>query len=166
MKYIRYIIYSVLLLVQLSVAHAQSVVVLDSATNKPIVGAHLVDTTYKFVIGISDENGFVSVNTKNLNHIKITAVGYRPRCVSHNKLNPIDTIYLSQTIVKLDEVSVGGLSYLQEYAKIFKFVKRNYKNTKDKSLYGYAVTLSLLNDTIVQFKLYHFENEMKKRFCP
>ena len=84
--------------------------VIDKLTNKPLVGAHVVNTNNKNKGTITDKNGYflyrnLGLKTK-LDKIRISYVGYQPRVFDATSLLSTRAIYMAIQVEKLPEVTL------------------------------------------------------------
>jgi len=85
--------------------------VIDKLTNKPLVGAHVVNIDNKGKGTITDKNGYflyrnLGLKTK-LDKIRISYVGYRTVTIDATSLLSIKAIYLNIQVENLPEVTLS-----------------------------------------------------------
>ena len=85
--------------------------VIDKLTNKPLVGAHVVNIDNKGTGTITDKNGYflyrnLGLKTK-LDKIRISYVGYRTVTIDATSLLSIKAIYLNIQVENLPEVTLS-----------------------------------------------------------
>ena len=85
--------------------------VIDKLTNKPLVGAHVVNIDNKGKGTITDKNGYflyrnLGLKTK-LDKIRISYVGYTPITIDATSLLSIKAIYLNIQVENLPEVTLS-----------------------------------------------------------
>ena len=85
--------------------------VIDKLTNRPLVGAHVVNTNNKNKGTITDKNGYflyrnLGLKTK-LDKIRISYVGYKSVTIDATSLLSIKAIYLNIQVENLPEVTLS-----------------------------------------------------------
>jgi tonB-dependent receptor plug domain protein len=85
--------------------------VIDKLTNKPLVGAHVVNVDNKGKGTITDKNGYflyrnLGLKTK-LDKIRISYVGYKSVTIDATSLLSIKAIYLNIQVENLPEVTLS-----------------------------------------------------------
>lgn len=81
------------------------VLLIDSITNEPIVGANIYSNNV-LSLGVSDINGIININNSNSDKILIQHISYENKEISIQILNKSKTIILTPRNIQLDSIVI------------------------------------------------------------